>query len=258
MTTRSYKKLCGIVDHVWDKWDDAVRRWTIYRCLGKSSELVKALTPSYSAHVHNTILNLFMIDSLREIGAVILDSDARSASLYRATKLLKSAGVTDSIREQYAIVTPPDHLNQEIDPAMRVHIEELIVARERERSLQEFADLNKKVVELTETIFDSAIAVAIRRTRNKAVAHYDVQEVGTEWRTVGIGDAGLTMGDMEDYISKCTEAVSIVTVFVQRKSMDFAEARKIHEKYAAEYIDAIVRGRRSQQAEIVAKRNKGN
>jgi hypothetical protein len=100
------------------------------------------------------------------------------------------------------------------------------------------------------------VADAIRRTRNKAVAHYDVQEVGTEWRTVGIGDAGLTMGDLEDYIDKCTEAVSLVTVFVHRKSMDFSEAKKIHEKCTAEYIEAIVRGRQLQETERAAKRNK--
>jgi hypothetical protein len=245
-TTEDHQKLHHIVDHVFDTWDQALGRWTYFRVLGKSAELAQALTHSYAAHVHNAFQDALLMDSLREIGAVILDKDPRSASLYRSLCLTKSIGVLDAIRKDYEVVPPVRHQDEGMSPELRAEVDAHMHQEGLERNRREFAALHANVIRIEDELFNTPVAKKVRNARNQAVAHYDVQLAGCNWKTMKVGDAGLTYGDMDAYIERCTAAVKTVTLFVQRRAMDFHASRTIYEKRAAEYIDALVHGRRSQ------------
>jgi hypothetical protein len=256
MTTRNHQKLRGIVDHVLDKWDQALERWIYLRSFGQSAELSKALSPSYAAHVHNALLDALVFDSLREIGALILDKGEESASLHHATRLIKSGGVLAAIRQDYEIVSPVRNLNKDLEPELLAEINAHMYRQGLERNRREFDELHAKVNKIDGELFASPVTKKIRRARNKAVAHYDFKNAGVNWKAVTIGDAGLTFGDMDAYFESCTNAVKVVTLFVHRKSMDYNASRTIYEKRVAEYIDAMVRGRGAQKAEVEERRKR--
>jgi hypothetical protein len=194
-------------------------------------------------------MDALLFDSLREIGAAILDTDERSASLYQAVRLVNARGVLEAIKKDYSIVPPVRHLGDDLTPALLAEIDAHLRQEELKRNYREFDELHSKIVNIKRELFDASVTSQIRKARNKAVAHYDVRKVGPDWKTVTIGDAGLTFGDMDAYFEKCTEAVKVVTLFVHRKAMNFAASREIYEKRVAEYIDAIVRGRGAQRSE---------
>jgi hypothetical protein len=222
--------------------------------MGESKPLTDALNQSYAAHVFNEIQNAFLVDSLREIGALILDQGEKSASLHHAFRLIKSKQVLAHISADYDVVIPVRHLNNDLDPAVQAEVEAMLKARELERQRKEFDELYAAVVKIEPETFDSDVAKKIKRIRNKAVAHYDFRNIAGDWRNVTIGDAGLKFGDMDAYIAKCTEAVRLTTLLVLRKSMNFDDSREIFEKRVAEYSDALMRGRVSQREEREARR----
>jgi hypothetical protein len=254
MSSKSHLKLRHIVDHVFDIWDNALGRWSYFRSLGQHSELAMALTPSYAAHVHNALQDALLIDSLRELGAVILDRDERSASLQQAMRLIKSKEVLDAIRKEYEVVPPVRHMNEDLPPALLAEIDAQIHQDGLERNRREFEELYAKVMKIDVDLLEAPITSKIREARNTSVAHYDVRKAGPDWKTLTVGDAGLTFGDMDAYFENCTEAVKVITLFVHRRSMDFAASHEIFKKRVNEYIDAMIRGRGAQKAEIEERR----
>jgi len=79
--------LKAIVEHIGDQWAAVLHRQTYFHAMTRNAELAEALSSTYAAHVHNTITDTFVIDLIREIGALVLDRDSNSASVAVAVKL---------------------------------------------------------------------------------------------------------------------------------------------------------------------------
>ena len=82
-----------VVRHLLDVWPGVLQRQTYMQAMGRRDELSKALNQTYAAHVHNTLQGVLVIDLIREVGALILDDDKRSASVRRAVAALRDDSV---------------------------------------------------------------------------------------------------------------------------------------------------------------------
>ena len=248
MSSRSHRKLCHIVEHVYGQWSVLNENWTYMRSLGKSKEFTAALSPSHAAHVHNAIQNAFMLDTLRELGALILDRGEDATSLHHTFRLIKSTGVLEDIRDTYRVVTAPRSLNS-LEPVLQAEVDAMLMKRQLEANRQEFEKLHKRLNEVEAPVFDTDIAKKIGKSRNKAIAHYDVRRAGEDWKTMTIGDADMNFGDVDAYLPSCAEAVQVETLFVLRMNIDYADFKRGFEKNVNEFIDALVRGKKQQEAE---------
>ncbi len=99
-------RLKAIVTHVGDQWGTVLHRQAYFHAMTRSTELADGLQGTYAAHVHNTVTDTFVIDLLREIGALVLDRDSNSASVAVAVRVLRDPLVLDELRKDYRIVLP--------------------------------------------------------------------------------------------------------------------------------------------------------
>jgi hypothetical protein len=77
--TEKLARLKTIVKHIGDKWPTVLRRRTHMDEMGKSEGLRAGLEHTHSAHVHNELHVVLIVDLIREVGALVLDKNPRSA-----------------------------------------------------------------------------------------------------------------------------------------------------------------------------------
>lgn len=118
-----------------------------------------------------------------------------------------------------------------------------------ERFRQQLAALDK---ELTE----SEVGEKLWKARCKGVAHYDVVRSGEDWKLWRVEGTGLTWGQINTYVDKCSEAIEVLLALVRQTSFDFNGSKEVAQGYADEFIDAVVRGLRSQKQEHGEKRER--
>lgn len=242
-------RLKQIVKHLASTWPLVLRRLTIMKSMGRNDELRGALKGTYAAHVHNTIQDVLIIDLIREIAALILDNDKRSASARRAVAILHNDAVLNELEKEYNVVDPrpriydEDHLNPVQGRALKTQFQHY----ERESAAKEFRTLRRRLEGQGEVAFRSGIGTRILTARNKAVAHYDIVRHGTDWRMWRLGDTALTYGDVDAYVDMCTSLVDMLNLLVRRESSDFKACKDIDEEYAKEYVAALLIGLRAQR-----------
>jgi hypothetical protein len=247
--TQQLSRLRVIVEHLLDGWRVVLRRRTYLQAMARREDLREALEQTYAAHAHNALQDVLLIDQLREIGALVLDTDRRSASVAQAVTALRQETVLAELRAEYGVVLPPPRVynEHELTPAMRAAVDETLYNSELARNLGEFDCLRAEVDAIERDVLRSDVARLLAQARNKAVAHYDVVRDGSDWRLWRIGDTRLTYGQLDEYVEAVTSAIDNLNLFVRRAAFDFGRMGEIAQEQIKEYLDALVHGLRHQR-----------
>lgn len=64
-------RLKVFVGHIGDTWVHAIHRQEYFHSMTRNEELAHALRDTYAAHVHNAVTDMFVMDLIREIGAIV-------------------------------------------------------------------------------------------------------------------------------------------------------------------------------------------
>jgi len=235
-------RLKTIVTHIADQWGTVLHRQTYFHAMTRSTELADALQSTYAAHVHNTVTDTFVIDLIREIGALVLDRDSKSASVAVAVRGLRDPLVLDELRKDYRIVLPSRWLSGRVPAEVRREFDDANNERQIIENLAEFDQRLADVTKIPDSILDTDIGDLLRIARNKSVAHYDVVRDGADWRMWHIEGTGLTYGKLDEYVDACTSAVDGLLRLVKRTAHDFEGTRQVAQDYANDYVGALVIG----------------
>jgi hypothetical protein len=235
-------RLKTIVEHLGNQWTAVIYRQTYFHTMTRSSELGSALNSTYAAHVHNAIVDTFVIDLIREIGALVLDNDSRSASVSAAMQILRDSLVLDELRKDYRVVLPSRWLRQDVPADVRHAIDEELKAKQVLENLSVFEAHLAELPEIQRSVIESDVGSALRVARNKSVAHYDVVREGEDWKLWRVEGTGLTYGKLDEYVDACTLAVDRLMRLVKREAPDFESTRNVARDYADDYIEALVIG----------------
>jgi hypothetical protein len=237
------RRLKTIVEHIGDQWVAVLHRQAYFHAMTRNPALAEALSGTYAAHVHNTITDIFVIDLIREIGALVLDRDSTSASVTVAVKLLRDPLVLDELRKEYHVVLPSQWLSgRDVPDEVRRGVDQQVQEKQVVENLQAF---NQQVAQLAEveSLLTTKTSELLRTARNKSVAHYDVVRSGGDRKLWRIDEAGeLTYGQLDEYVDACTSAVDGLLHLVKRVAHDFDGTRHVAQDYAADYIAALVIG----------------
>lgn len=248
------RRLRANTKHLSDCWYGVVDRHAYLNGLSGDAELVRLLTPSYAAHVHNAMLGVLVTDLIRDIGALILDRSKGSSSLWKSNELLRKPAVLAALQAEYATIDRLPGNWDDIPEDMRAAFQSQFEERERQRSVAIYWKERKRSLKRTAAILTCKTADKVRQARDRGVAHYDLVMDGTEWRTWQIAEANLTYGQIDRFVGHCSRAVETMASFVNRTSLDLGEGRRLSEKYLAEYSGALKVGLRANRVKSGVRR----
>lgn len=241
-------RLKTIADHISAQWTAVLHRQTYFHAMTRSAELSESLQSTYAAHVHNTVTDMFVIDLVREIGALVLDRESKSASVAVAVKMLRDPVVLEELRKDYRVTIPGHWLSGRVPAEVRREFDQSESERQIVDNLHEFEERVAEIKSVPGAILDTDIAELLRTARNKSVAHYDVVRDGADWRLWRIEGTELTYGKLDEYVDACTSAVDALLRLVKRSAHDFNGTRRVAQDYADDYIGALVNGLRQKKA----------
>jgi hypothetical protein len=252
-------RLKTVVEHISDTWTQVLRRRAYMQALGRSRELHDALARTYAAHVHNAVQDVLINDLIREMGALILDRNQDSASVASAMETLRDESVLAELQKDYRAIVPVQMYDSEkFDDRMRATVNQMYEDAELRRNLDEFAMLKAQLAVIDKAVLTGGVGALLWTARSRSVAHYDVVRNGSDWKLWRVEGTGLTYGQLDEYVDACTGAIHTLALLVQRTHNDFPEASAIGNQYAAEYIDALVRGLKMQKQVESAQRQTTN
>ncbi|HWG75498.1 MAG TPA: hypothetical protein VN660_01755 [Steroidobacteraceae bacterium] len=214
--------------------------------MAQSEELRAALHHTYAGHVFNAVHAAFSMDLVRAVGSLILDTRRGTASVARAVMLLKRPDVVSQLRAQEYEPRPASSRDEEMQEAIKQ-----LQAREFDSV---FSALPGHLERISTTVLDAPTARLIEDIRNKAVAHSAIEHDGGEFRIWPAESAGLTYQQLDDYIDLCTQAVDRLSHVVLRTAFAFDDVPKVQQRYADDYIEALVIGLNHQRQERERKR----
>jgi AbiU2 len=256
------QRLKKIVEHLNHTWSDVLHRQLCMQALGRREDLHKALEHTYAANITNMLQHVLVMDLLREIGALILDSDRKSAGVLRAFSGLRDPELMKVLRAEHEVVRPATNFNTGSMPAhVLKQFEAGRVVRDRQEQIERFDGILTELTALEPKIRDSDVAARLRDIRNKGVAHYDVVRDGNSWKLWAEGGTEVTWDEINDFIDTCTKGIELLYGAVCHTSFNFEEAQKVYQGNVDEFVDALAAGLRSnkerqerERAEALAKR----
>src|ERR1700676_3403476 len=130
-----------IVKHLGDMWPIVLRRRTYMLEMGRREDLRDGLEQTYAAHVQNALQDVLLIDLIREIGALVLDTDRRSGSVAVVVAILRDANVVSDLEPEYLIV-PAVRLHNEgdLDAETLASVRKSLHDNELKRNLEQLAE----------------------------------------------------------------------------------------------------------------------
>jgi hypothetical protein len=138
-TAQRLERLKVIVKHLADTWPHVLQRQICMQSLGRREDLHTALAETYVANITNMLQVVPVIDLLREIGALVLDTDRSSASVARAMFALRDPDVLIELRAEYEVVRPIGEIRDaNLTPEMRAAIDLQIREADRRDQLAKF------------------------------------------------------------------------------------------------------------------------
>jgi hypothetical protein len=245
-------RLKVVVRYLSDTWPTVLHRRTYAQGMARREELRDGLNQTHAAHVQNALQDVLLIDLIREIGALVLDTDRRTASVANAIRLLRDSNVLKELEVEYRVIPPvPTRMINEddLDPETAAQVRKSIYNDELRRNLKRLAALPATIKEMKKELLSSKVGRTIRTARNKAVAHYEVIRDGSDWKMWRIDGAGLTYGQLDAYVDEATSAIDKLSHFVLHSAFDFEGSRRIGEERVAQYVDALVAGLQIQRSE---------
>lgn len=241
------EQLQVLVRHLSDAWLGVLQRREFLRRMAQSEALREAFVDTYAGHVFNAMHGALSGDLVRSIFAYILDRDRRAASVMRAVTLLRKRPLMTQL-QTYVYGMAPHTPGQ--NPATAAAIEHL----QRTEFTSIFADLPAELQEIQRTVIDAPMGKVVEEVRNKLIAHAAIEHDGKNWKMWTIGGTKLTYSQLDCYIDVCTNAVDKLSHRVLRHAYPFNDQPEVDQRYADEYIEALVRGLTQQRQERERKR----
>lgn len=223
-----------IVQHLVDSWPAVLRQRQYIQTLSGNPDLVAALKDTYAAHVHNALGAVLVMDVFRAVGAHILDRNSKAASIVNAVELLGRQEVLGALIAELADVKPGRFVDEAAARALRKVMGDHAEGFYRDAR----ADLDW----IRDNLLSSDLARTLRTVRDKGVAHYELVREGDDWRLWRIEGTGLTYGQLDQFIDCCTEAIDRLAHLALRQSHAWDLEAKHAERYADEYVQALVFG----------------
>jgi hypothetical protein len=251
------ERLKVIVEHLYDTWLHLLRRQLTMQSLGRNEDLHEALEQTYVTHITNTLQDVLVIDLLRELGALVLDDDHRSASIARAMAALRDPDVLAELRREHEVVRPLGHNDGEkLTPTQHAELDAHWEQLERRDQLARFEQWRAELAAIDTELTGSEIGEKLRQARNKGIAHYDMVRSGDDWKLWRVDGTGLTWGQINSYVGTCSKAIEALLALVRQTSFDFEGSKEVAQGYVDEFIDALVRGLRSQKQQQAEKQER--
>ena len=222
------KKVVEFLNHT---WSDVLQRQQTMQALGRNEDLHKALDQTYAANVTNMLQHVLVMDQLREIGALILDPDKRSASALGALTGLRDPELMRELRAEHEVVRPVTHIRipNNVPEHVWAEIEADRIVRDRAEQIERLDRDLTELAALEATVRDSDVAARLTAIRNKGVAHYDVVRDGAGWKLWAEGGSAVTWAEINDYMNACTRCIEILYSAVCHAGFNFEDAQKVHQ-----------------------------
>jgi len=218
------------------------------QALGRRVDLHAALSQTYAAHVTNMLQDVLVIDLLREVGALVLDSDSRAASVSRALSALRDPEVIAELRREFEVVRPLGNIGGDrITPEMRAEIDRQWEVSERRKQVATFDRLLNLELATSAELIGSEVGKRLWQARSKGVAHYDVVREGNDWKLWQVEGTGLTWGQVNDYVDTCTKIIDTLSLIVRQAAFDYEASKRISQKDVDEFVGALVVGLQEQK-----------
>lgn len=237
--TKGLAHLKVTVQHVLNTWPAVLQRQLYLQAMNGSRALREALALTHAAHVHNALQAVLVVDLVREVGVLVLDTDSRTASVARAVMALRSESVLQELRAEYGTFTWRPGTSE----AVQKSIHDVLLRQ----GLEELTSLPDYLKIIEDEVLSNELAKTMRTIRNKAVAHNDVAHDGNDWRMWRIEGVGLTYGQLDEFIDACTRAIDRLSRIVLRQAYAFGDLPGMSRQYADEYIEALVIGLNRQR-----------
>jgi hypothetical protein len=165
--------------------------------------------------------------------------------------------VIAELQSEYEVVRPLGHVGgDKLTPAQRAHLDAQWEESERREQLERFERFRTELDDLGKELTESEVGKKLWQARSKGVAHYDVVRSGDDWNLWRVEGTGLTWGEINAYVDKCSEVIAILLALVLQTSFDFDGSKKVAQDYVDEFIDALVRGLKSQKQEQAERRER--
>jgi hypothetical protein len=235
------------VRHLVGVWPAVLQRREILRRMAQSEVLREALFDTYAGHVFNAMHGALSGDLIRGIFAYILDRDRRSASVRQAITALRRAPVIAQLRTHVYGMVPRTPSQDSATAAAIDHLHDTDFT-------SIITGLPAELQEILEIVIDAPMAKVVEEVRNKLIAHAAIEHDGKNWKAWTIGGTKLTYSQLDDYIDECTNAVDKLSHRVLRFVYPFDNQPEVDQRYADEYIDALVKGLTQQKQERERKR----
>jgi hypothetical protein len=208
--------------------------------MAQSEALREAFDHTYAGHVFNAMHGALSADLVRSIGAYILDRDSRSVSVaWAVAALRRPPSIAQLQAHVYGTVPPVQNKN----PAVVAAVEHL----QHTEFKAIITGLPAELTEIERTVLTAPMAAVIEKVRNKLIAHAAIEKDGKDWKVWTIAGTQLTYAQLDEYIDECTKAVDKLSHRVLRHAYSFGDQPERDQRYADEYIEALVIGLTQQK-----------
>jgi hypothetical protein len=154
----NYDQLVGAVKHISEAWSHVLRKTSYAREFMSNADLHAGLDHTYAAHVHNAIVDVLLVDLIRELGALALDRDPRSASIAAALHALDNPRTLAELQARSNTVAPVLIKDHDVDEASKARIQETVRQELRRDNLERLAEFQSNIPTLKKEVLESETA----------------------------------------------------------------------------------------------------
>jgi hypothetical protein len=136
-----------------------------------ASDAGAKLNGSLAAHGYNRLLHTIYLDVIKDLWAITLDRDPRSASLFQLRKLVREVKTKRALRAEYSRPVPVVNAGGDADPE---EVRRIVDEHHRQEYSAQFDDHFPKVLAGIDDILTNGRLQTLERVRHEVVAHSSV------------------------------------------------------------------------------------
>jgi hypothetical protein len=215
------------------RWLDANQKVAIFSGL-HSEELRHRLGRSHGAIAYDVLARTLLFDLIRDVWAFTLDDDTRAPSVADLWQKFGSVEVRSALREQFDDSgTLKDWFPAAVPAAERAR--RMNAARlDRKAVAYEAFDIAFRFLDReVPAALNSERAERISKTRNRAIARYNMRQTGGEYAVFDPSTTGLEWEDPARFLADIRPIVLELTGLVARAGFDIPEFERVH-RHAAD------------------------
>jgi hypothetical protein len=164
------------------------------------------------------IANTILMSCVLDVAKITLDKDDRTPSLSRLEDALSENGLTDELREEFAVRHVVPTAGDDPDVIAILHEAERREEGERRQHFDaSIAELRARWLSLR----DSPSLQSFGTMRDQLIAHAQLHHDGSQYRPLDISSLGLRHTDLKAVIADLERLVELVSLVFRSASFDF-------------------------------------